>query len=145
MKHSYGFTLIELIIIVILLGIISVTALPRFLGKSGVEETTVQDQMISVLRRMQTQAMQRTDNNCHSLQLTTSQLVPAGCTQSTAGLTLLLPSDSVLSFSPVTALTFDSLGRLSPVPTAVTTLVISSSAVPVANVCIETEGYIHPC
>lgn len=59
-KTSYGFTLIELIIVVTLLGIISVTALPKFTGKSGAEETTTQDQMISVLRRMQNQAMQQT-------------------------------------------------------------------------------------
>ncbi|MDR7122119.1 type II secretion system protein [Rheinheimera soli] len=143
MKHSCGFTLIELIIVIMLLGIISATALPKFMGKGGIEEATVQDQMISVLRRMQIQAMQQTNTSC-SLQLSASELSPTGCTAAES-FNLILPTDSGLSFSPAITLTFDSLGRLSSKPSSVTTLVILSSGVPTANVCIETEGYIHPC
>ena len=61
LKTSNGLTLIELLIVIVLLGILSVTALPKLLGTGGVDESTAQDQMISVLRRMQTQAMQQTD------------------------------------------------------------------------------------
>jgi MSHA pilin protein MshC len=86
-KTNNGLTLIEFLIVIIVLGILSVTALPRFVGKAGVEEITVQDQMISVLRRMQTQAMQQTNVSflpaegaaeriprCHQLILTATQL-----------------------------------------------------------------------
>jgi len=145
-NHRYtGFTLVELIITIVVIAILAVTALPKFIGSSGTDALLVQDQMISVLRRMQTQAMQQTNTNCHSLQLTASQLSTTGCTTPADGLNLVLPSDSGLSFSPATTLTFDSLGRLSPVSSSVTSLVILSSGVPAANVCIETEGYIHPC
>ncbi|MDF3124920.1 prepilin-type N-terminal cleavage/methylation domain-containing protein [Rheinheimera sp. 1928-s] len=105
MKTSYGFTLIELIIVVILLGIISATALPRFLGKGGVEESTTQDQMISILRRMQTQAMQQTDSAafCHQLILTQFQLgypniLPCDPTETNTQLTAAANQNSGLQF-----------------------------------------------
>jgi MSHA pilin protein MshC len=147
MDHSqqHGFSLVELIIVIVVLGIVSVTSLPKILGKGGTEEITAQDQIISVLRRMQIQAMQQTDNDCHVLQLSATQLTPTGCTIPVEGLSFILPSDSELSFSPSTNLAFDSLGKLTPGPTGVTTLVILSAGVPKLNVCIESEGYIHPC
>lgn len=140
-----GFSLVELIITMVVIAILAVTALPRFIGSSGTDALIAQDQMISVLRRMQIQAMQQTNTNCHSLQLTVSQLNAVGCTAPTDGLNLVLPAGSALSFSPATVLTFDSLGRLSPTPSVATTIVILSSGIPTANVCIESEGYIHPC
>ncbi|MBU0911594.1 MAG: type II secretion system GspH family protein [Gammaproteobacteria bacterium] len=70
-----GFTLIELIVVMILIAILSVTALPKFWGKAGTEEITVQDQLIAVLRLMQNRAMQNTDPNaCHQVLFTASQL-----------------------------------------------------------------------
>lgn len=143
-NHRFdGFTLVELIITIVVIAILAVTALPKFIGSSGTDALLVQDQMISFLRRMQTQAMQQTNTSC-SLQLSASELSPTGCTAAES-FNLILPTDSGLGFSPATTLTFDSLGRLSPVPSSVTTLTILSSGVPAANVCIETEGYIHPC
>lgn len=143
--RSAGFSLVELIITLVVIAILAATALPRFVGGSGTDVLAVQDQMISVLRRMQMQAMQQTNNNCHSLLLSASQLSPTGCTETEESLNLTLPADSDLTFSPSTVLSFDSLGKLSPPPSAVTTLVILSSGVSAASVCIETEGYIRPC
>lgn len=175
--RASGFTLIELIIVVILLGIISVTALPRFVGTGGAEEKTTQDQMISVLRRMQTQAMQQTSAAfCHQLILTQFQLgypniLPCDPvetnTQLTAtanqnsGLQFMRPANSSLGLSLFnTALPkggtnqtlpflfrFNSLGQ--PVTNA--GAVISSGLrieitdVVTYRICIESEGYIHPC
>ena len=55
-RHS-GFTLIELIVVIILLGIISVSVSSRFSGTSGFAEYTYQARLISALRNMQTRAM----------------------------------------------------------------------------------------
>lgn len=177
MKHSYGFTLIELIIVVILLGIISFTALPRFTGNSGVEETTVQDQMISVLRRMQNQAMQQTSAAfCHQLLLTQTQLgapninpcdlIPANTQLTTAanpdsGLQFRLDANSGIVLrvfnhtNPAsgTVQTLPFLFRFNSLGQAVDNsrarfqngLNIQIAGAVTYSVCIEAEGYIHPC
>lgn len=177
MKHSYGFTLIELIIVVILLGIISVTALPRFTGKSGAEETTTQDQMISVLRRMQNQAMQQTSAAfCHQLLLTQTQLgapninpcdaVPANTQLTTAanpdsGLQFRLNANSGIGLrvfnhtNPASgtvqtlpfSFRFNSLGQAVDNSRArfQNGLQIQIAGAVTYSVCIESEGYIHPC
>lgn len=190
---SVGFTLIELIIVILLLGIVSATALPRFLGKAGVEETTVQDQMISVLRRMQTQAMQQTNvsflqtegaaqriSRCHQLILAASQLgqpninpcllesvafpsanAPELTTSAKdSALHFRLPegSDIVISarnsasgsggaLSLPLLFKFNSLGQ--PLDSTsnryINGLRFDISGAVTYRICIESEGYIHPC
>jgi MSHA pilin protein MshC len=104
-KTSHGLTLIELLIVITLLGILSVTALPKFIGKAGVEEITAQDQIISVLRRMQTQAMQQTSAAfCHQLILTQTQLgfpniLPCDPDTANTQLTAAVDSNSTLQFN----------------------------------------------
>lgn len=177
MKHSYGFTLIELIIVVILLGIISFTALPRFTGKGGAEETTTQDQMISVLRRMQNQAMQQTSAAfCHQLLLTQTQLgapninpcdaVPANTQLTTAanpdsglqfrlnansGIVLRVfnhtnPASGTVQTLPF-SFRFNSLGQAVDNSRArfQNGLQIQIAGAVTYSVCVESEGYIHPC
>lgn len=164
-----GFTLVELIIVIVLLGIVSVTALPRFFDKAGVEEATVQDQFISVLRRMQNQAMQQTEATfCHQLVLTPTQLGypdsnecltnPSLSTSAQdSGLRFRLGATSTLVLSAFSgtdnsalslpySFRFNSLGQ--PVnnnrePLAGLRFVITG---PVSySICIEAEGYIHSC
>ncbi|MBU1620542.1 MAG: type II secretion system GspH family protein [Gammaproteobacteria bacterium] len=177
-KTSTGFTLVELIIVIVLLGIVSATALPKLFGNAGTDEITAQDQMISVLRRMQIQAMQQTNTAtfCHQLILTQTQLgfpnvLPCDPTETNtqltaaanqnSGLQFMRPANSSLGLSLFnTALPaggtsqtlpflfrFNSLGQ--PVTNA--GAVISSGLrieitdVVTYRICIEREGYIHPC
>lgn len=192
-KANRGLTLIELLIVITILGILSVTVLPRFLGKGGVEETTVQDQMISVLRRMQTQAMQQTNTaflategtaqrvpRCHQLILTSTQLgqpdlnpcLSDNVTFPSAGIPGLTSAvaESALHFrleagtsivlsarnsatGTGTLLTlpflfrFNALGQ--PLDSALNRytngLRFEISGVVTYQICIEPEGYIHPC
>jgi MSHA pilin protein MshC len=169
-----GFTLIELIVVMILIAILSVTALPKFLGKAGTEEITVQDQLIAVLRLMQNRAMQNTDPNaCHQVLFTASQLGPAAlnpCSttssfslgqQNDADQLLLSGSDIRLSLfnasnggaelSPPLRFRFNSLGK--PVEdTNLSQALFNGNGVRFvirgvtnAAVCIESEGFIHTC
>lgn len=177
LKTNNGLTLIELLIVLVLLGVLSATALPRFVGTGGAEEKTTQDQMISILRRMQIQAMQQTSAGfCHQLILTQFQLgfpnvlpcdATATNTQLTAtanqnsGLQFMRPAGSSLGLSLFNTAAstggtnqtlpflfkFNSLGR--PTTNAnmliTTGLRIEITDVITYKICIESEGYIHPC
>lgn len=57
MQNKSGFTLIELVIVIILLGILSATAIPRLIGNRGFEAQTYRDQLQQLLKTVQQQAM----------------------------------------------------------------------------------------
>ena len=68
-----GFTLIELVIVIIVLGVLSAIAIPKFSSRSGFEDYTVRDQLIARLRLVQLQGMNAdpsngiTENACYWL------------------------------------------------------------------------------
>lgn len=70
MQKELGFTIIELITVIILIGILTVTVLPKFDGTASYEAHTHRAQLIAALRLTQQRAMQQTDgsdNYCHQL------------------------------------------------------------------------------
>ena len=70
MINSKGFTLIELIVVIILIAILAVSVAPKFDGTSGYEAHTHRAQLISALRLTQQRAMQQTnstDGYCHEI------------------------------------------------------------------------------
>lgn len=143
-KTNSGLTLIELLIVIVLLGILSVTALPRFIGKGGVEETTVRDQLIAVLRLNQTQAMQNTNAPfpVTLVQINTEVL------ESVSGLTIQLFDTKGNGGNLISGFLFNSLGQ----PIEVSNLNLYQNGLRFliqgnspAVICIESEGYIHPC
>ena len=68
-KFSKGFTLVELVAVIVLLGILSVYAVPRLFDGSDVAATVFQSRAISILRNIQTRAMQdtRKDGYCYKV------------------------------------------------------------------------------
>ncbi|WP_088329524.1 prepilin-type N-terminal cleavage/methylation domain-containing protein [Lacimicrobium sp. SS2-24] len=57
---SAGYTLLELIVVITVLGVLAVSAYSRFQGSDGVAEYTYQARLVGALRNMQTRAMQDT-------------------------------------------------------------------------------------
>lgn len=55
--NKNGFTLIELITVLIILGVLSVIAIPKFIEQSSFEDFTIRDQLIARLKLVQLQAM----------------------------------------------------------------------------------------
>lgn len=71
-QHN-GFTLIELIVVLIIVAILGVYATFRFSGTSGYAEFTFQDRLVSALRTVQIRAMQDTSqNNLYQLSFITT-------------------------------------------------------------------------
>lgn len=139
-----GFTLLELVVVLIIAGVLAVSLLPRFFSGAGVSEYTLRDQALSLLRQVQIQAMQCTDCIAPQLQLSSYSLLANGssCAVADSQALCLAPGGHIQFSAPFSSLSFDSLGR-PLLCTAPCQLTISGEvALPL---CIESEGYIHPC
>jgi MSHA pilin protein MshC len=63
-KHlTQGFTLIELVIVIIVLGVLAATVIPKLVNRSSFEDYTVRDQLIARLRLVQLQNMNADPSN----------------------------------------------------------------------------------
>ena len=164
-KHNQrGFTLIELIVVIILIGIISATAVSRFSGVNSISAPVYRDQLISSLRLSQMRAMQTRDI-CHRWLLGSRQarqvdIGQAICNTNTfptgdafgQDQTAVAVEDNLsvrfslsLDETPVplpSAFDFDSFGRISQCDEGCQITVNGSEEL---AICIEEEGYIHAC
>ncbi|MBA6414404.1 prepilin-type N-terminal cleavage/methylation domain-containing protein [Colwellia sp. 6M3] len=151
-QRSFGFTLIELIIVIIILGILSVTVVPKFFTAKGYSEYTYRSDAIAKLRLIQTKAMQQTNSDyCHRVLVTTTQLgTPDNCGISPSFTSPWQQSASKLQIDindNITFITnfsgnsflFDNMGR----PSCSTPCVITIKGEQSISIQIESEGYIH--
>lgn len=74
MQKKSGFTLIELVIVVILTGILAATAIPKFIGNDSFEVQAYRDQLLQLLKTVQQQAM-----NCDEACRTGRESNPYAC------------------------------------------------------------------
>jgi MSHA pilin protein MshC len=173
MKLNRGFTLIELITVIILLGILAVAVLPKFDGTASYEAHTHRAQLISALRLTQQRAMQQTDTDdgyCHQLVFDNDSLVSRYGVPDRVDCTVTTFSGQVPEWEPdatgfevekkyqvsfgiqgqtnPSAVTFDNMGR--PVSNATIAnncvggcIITVQSSVETLRIQIESEGYIH--
>jgi len=162
---SKGFSLIELIVVMILISILAVSVVPKFDGTAGYEAHTHRVQLISALRLTQQRAMQQTntaDSFCHQIVFDNVESrygIPdrLDCTNTAFPLPLtdwvpdatghLVDSRYQISFdinglTNPTKVGFDWMGR--PTGTCAGGCVINIiSAAQTSKITIEAEGYIH--
>lgn len=149
--RTTGFTLVELISIMIMIGILAVVALPRFFDSSTFEARAFSDQTLAILRYAQKAAIAQRRTVCVTFTSTTVSLTmaaAAGTNTCGANPPLLGPggenpyqitAKSNISFSATpAAFYFTSLGQASVTQT------IQVSGAP-DSITVEREtGYVHP-
>jgi MSHA pilin protein MshC len=144
---NQGFTLIELIIVIIILGILSVTVVPKFFTAKGFSEYGYRTDVIAKLRLIQLKAMQQTqadNSDCHRVLLTTTKLgIADDCAsfENSATKVQIADQDNVTFSSNITdnIFSFDSMGR----PSCNAPCQITINGEQTISVQIESEGYIH--
>lgn len=149
--QASGFTLVELVATIILVGILAVTVMPRFSDRGGVVEYTLRDQLAGLLYQAQQRAMFDQSGPCYSV------LINSAGVQVQRDSVLNSPESKILftgdyeGLSVTTAqLHFDSLGNLlmggtdcstSSMPASPITLSVSGSAS--AQVIVHPTGYVE--
>ena len=132
MNNQRGFTLTELITVIVIVGILSVAALPRFFTVSDFEDRGSADQVKSLLRFAQKTAIAQHQN--------ISVAISGGASSSNCTTTLTSGNLTCAVKSALTGAgtyTFDALGR--PSPNAQSTVTIGGTAITIE---LET-GYVH--
>ncbi|GIU52530.1 type II secretion system protein [Shewanella sp. KT0246] len=156
-RHCSGFSLIELVTTILIVGIIAVFVLPKLLPESSYSAYTLRNEFISELRQVQIKALNNSDR-CYRIsvvsdgyQLTTyrhnvssaftgcidSQLIRTDLKQTfNGGAYIELASNSSTSFS----MDFDNLGRTTLNCSGNCFVVIAGETL---NIAMESEGYVH--
>jgi MSHA pilin protein MshC len=161
MRMQRGFTLVELIVVIILVSILAVVAISRFTGVAGFNTQGFNDRVIESLRYAQKQAIAKRRNVCvtfasAAVSFTYASAAGSGavCNTNLSGpagqspYSVVPENKSVVTFSPVPAgLTFSALGQ--PIVTssglplaAAQTITISGDGTRTFSVEPDT-GYVH--
>ncbi|PCH97800.1 MAG: MSHA biogenesis protein MshC [Gammaproteobacteria bacterium] len=165
-KNQAGFTIIELITVIILIGILAVSVFPKFDGTASYEAHSHRAQLISALRLTQQRAMQQTDGNCHQLIFDNDSNITrygipnrldctitsfAGWQPDATGFEVedrYQVNFGINGKTNPSAITFDSMGR--PIGNASVAnncvggcIINVQSSVETLQIQIESEGYIH--
>ncbi|MGR6838419.1 prepilin-type N-terminal cleavage/methylation domain-containing protein [Aliivibrio wodanis] len=169
----HGFTLIELITVIILLSIISLSASSYFSGVSSLSTQTLQTELLRSLRLTQIRAMNR-NGYCNRWLIDKQRAQQVSLEQPSEACSTAFPttqtnnaylenedtsyvailSNQQASFSLVANVTnidlstpyafdFDGLGRIAQCRTAKCEITITGQSQ--EKICIEKEGYIHAC
>lgn len=150
-------TLVELLVVIIIIGIISVTAAPALFGRGGFTQQTFQAELMSALRVVQQRAMQDTTRSCYGINFQTNQVRPDFCGAAVAAeRVMVVPAENSLALAGSLAnltngFRFNSLGcPVSSNHSAATPELCGQSAVEIMltgpnskTVCVQSQGYIR--
>lgn len=145
-KQLIGFTLIELVMVIVILSILSVVAAPKFFDNSVFQSRGFADQVLATLRYAQKTAIAQHRLACANLTSATVTLTIANLSSDTScSLALNLPdrvgntldAPTGITLTPATSINFDALGR------ANTPANITISGVATAIIVEAETGYVH--
>ncbi|MEZ8126642.1 MULTISPECIES: Tfp pilus assembly protein FimT/FimU [Vibrio] len=156
-KPNKGFTLVELIVVILLLAIISATAISRFGGRQVYELYALQEQTSSVIRQIQLNRMQSnmdmSVSGAESLRLVAANNCigsQSACDNTSETRSDVIVSDdysfaSVPSSNYSSPIEFSLLGN--PENTAssgVQITILSNNSSDRAWVCVNSQGFVYP-
>ncbi|EHK9004826.1 type II secretion system protein [Vibrio vulnificus] len=149
-----GFTLVELIVVILLISIVSAYAASRYIGTGSFSAYAAQEQAISIIRQLQVYRMQSNTTNSANpnFELTAS----GGCLGSSAGCSAaatpqaaesrsdVMRLDGVSVSSTISPIRFDLRGNpLQTNGSALNSVTITFTASgESAAVCINSQGYV---
>lgn len=147
-----GFTLVELVVVIIITGIVAVTALPRITGNT-LEDAAFKEEVKAAIEYARKTAISRRRYTCVDIQTTsvtlTAELVAPESHAGSCNYTALdLPSvggnvitaPQNVTISPATTIMFDAAGMTA---TAKTTFTVAAPASSMTFVMETGSGYVH--
>jgi MSHA pilin protein MshC len=157
--NQRGFTLIELIMVMVIVGILAIFAAPRMFNQSAFQSRGFADQVQATLRYAQKEAIAQRRNVCVGMNATTISLTIAAAAgaASACGQALALPAltpcgtncvstpSATITLTAFANFNFDSLGKPWDVagvtPSTLKTITIFGAT---NNIFVEAEtGYVH--
>jgi MSHA pilin protein MshC len=160
-QKNLGFTLIELIVVIIMISIMAVTVLPKFFTSNGFEEFTYRDEIITKLRAIQLRSMQQTDDStCKivlvqaapytiGLQATDTLSATEQCTTGFAGdTTTVMVNDkhsvSIMLSEGLSSFSFSSLGKPEGcIPVDACKITVTVTGEKSLEILINSQGFIR--
>ena len=156
MKKPDGFTLIELVVVILLLGILATFALPKWLGKGGFEVQTARDELVARLRLVQMHNMNEPADRCswwvgESNRFGHISMMPCvappaisgwSAAQISRGRIVTLSSGLTLAVTAGLSVRFDRMGRPLGACASGCQLRISAGG-ETAQVQINAQGYVY--
>jgi len=149
-KRQRGFTLVELIVVMIVLGVIAVTVLPRFADRSAFETRGFVDQTLATLQYARKVAVASGRNVCVSassggntltMSMATARGAPSACVGSNvvSNPAAKWRTYSGTNYGSALSTTFGGDGAA----TSVASFVVSVSGVSTYTIVVESTGYAH--
>lgn len=141
MNRQAGFTLLELVMVITLLGILSISAYSRFADEDTFAVRVEQESLIAALNQAQQLAIIGQTVQFVISSSSVYRVRSGGVDFSLGGIAYPRTIHRDISLSPTSlTLSYDSLGR-----TSATTITLNSATGGALSVCLENSGYAHGC